>query len=790
MDSSPYTYLTPRGQMKLAAGSRFELGYKFRGIAPTLPAPHTNGLTNDYVANRMANYLASFAQGHPTDGADTYWAGKEMAITAQYLSFARQLGMTNEVAQLTSGLRSLMTNWLTYTPGESQRCFASYDNWRALVGFSAGYGSEAFNDNHFHYGYFAVAAALLGMEDSSFASQFGPMATLVAKQYANWDRSDMRFPLFRTFDIWEGHSWAGGFSAGGGGNQESSSEAMNSWTGLFLLGSVLGNDEMTAAGAMGYAVESAAVNEYWQDTSRTNLPASYGKGMVGILWAGGLSYGTYFSGDPAWIHGIQWVPASHWNSYLVRDKAYANWQLTNLWTERVVASQHGLSGFTLTDANHAPALGGYLGNYVLGFQTLFDADGVAAILDNAYATNAAIASDATYSGITYYLTHSLRALGDEDPDCYTSIPTSRVYYNPRSGRRTALIYNPANLSRPATLYSNGTPVEVVAAPARVLTVRAFGQTNALRAAIQTGRRITWMGTNNTLFQVQRNSGGGGGWTNLAPPIPGNGATNEWFDPGDLSVEWNYRVLATTGTATNILVNGGFESGTGTTAANWSMGGSQIPMRNGADTHSGSFAMRLIVTNAAATPNSASISQNIGSQGGLPVVPGQAYDFSFWARQISSGPSYVQNYRVAWLAAGGATVADTGWTGFTGGAGSWKLISRTNLVAPSNAVNAIIEMYGTTGAVPNGYGEVIVDDVSLSPPPLVQTNLAAAIVADASKISWNSENGKYYLIQWANSLAVYQWNDLPGPILGSGGTCAALDLINSTTARLYRVRETQ
>ena len=353
----PYTYLTPRGVMRVAAGNQFELDYSFRGLAPVLPAPQTNGLPNDYVASRMPNYLVNFAAGNPYNVGDSYGAGKEMGISAQYLSFARQMGMTNQAAQLAAGLRGILTNWYTYTPGETGYFFAQYADWRALIGFPPGYGSEAFNDNHFHYGYFMVATALLGMEDTNFLSQFGPMAKLVAKEYANWDRSDTNIPFLRTFDIWEGHSWAGGFSTGGGENQESSSEAMNSWVGLFLAGNMLGDDAMTAAGAMGYAIESAAVNEYWQDMYRSNLPTSYGKGTVGVLWSGALAYGTYFSGDPAWIYGIQWVPANHWNNYLARDTAFANWQLTNLWAERITASENGSGGFTLNDANNPSSAG-------------------------------------------------------------------------------------------------------------------------------------------------------------------------------------------------------------------------------------------------------------------------------------------------------------------------------------------------------------------------------------------------------------------------------------------------
>ena len=73
----PYTYLTPRGIMKVAAGNQFQVNYAFHGIAPMLPAPHTNGLPNDYVQSWMQTYVQNFANaGHPT-GDETYGAGKD-----------------------------------------------------------------------------------------------------------------------------------------------------------------------------------------------------------------------------------------------------------------------------------------------------------------------------------------------------------------------------------------------------------------------------------------------------------------------------------------------------------------------------------------------------------------------------------------------------------------------------------------------------------------------------------------------------------------------------------------
>ena len=327
---------------------------------------------------------------------------------------------------------------------------------------------------HFHYGYFAVTAALLGMHDLSFLTQYGGMTRLMVKQYANWDRNDANFPYFRCFDFWEGHSGAGGFADGQGENQESSSEAMNSWAGMFLLGGMMNDTAMTDAGAMGYAIESSAVNEYWQDWKHTNFPASYGMATTGILFSNGLAYGTYFSGDPVWVNAIQWVATNHWNNYLVRDKAVAANQLAAMWQTRADWSAHGTGGFHLDPAypNNVEGIaqngGAGLANAILGFQMMFDPDTVAATLDTDYAAGIATATDATYSGESYYLTHSYRGLGDQDYDYYTSVPCSAVYFNARTNQRTYVIYNPAFTAQTVTIYHSGAVIGTITVPARRL----------------------------------------------------------------------------------------------------------------------------------------------------------------------------------------------------------------------------------------------------------------------------------------------------------------------------------
>ncbi|PRY65929.1 endoglucanase Acf2 [Glaciihabitans tibetensis] len=344
IDFAKPTYSTPRGLMKTAIGhGGWTVTYPFTGLTPVAPAPQETGGSNEYSVATMKEFVSSYAK-RTEYGGDTYWGGKDVLQFAQYMTMAKQIGDLESYETLKSSLKTALSDWFTYTPGESEKFFARYDTWKALVGFNDSYGSYEFTDNHFHYGYFTLAAGLLAFEDPEWAAHYGPMATLVAKQYANWDRNDKNFPYLRTFDVFEGHSYAGGYSSGGGNNQESSSEAIQSWAGIFMLGSALGNAEMQATGAMGYVTERAAVMDYYLNyngnpnasngTGTGVFPAAYAHSTVGILGDSGQAFGTYFSGDPAWIFGIQWMPTGPWLNYLGWDRQFSKSLLNDMFDER------------------------------------------------------------------------------------------------------------------------------------------------------------------------------------------------------------------------------------------------------------------------------------------------------------------------------------------------------------------------------------------------------------------------------------------------------------------------
>jgi hypothetical protein len=345
IDYTSATYEVPRGTMKTSIGhGGWTTTYDFEGLTPTAATPTQLGLPGDYSPDEMNKYLTDYA-AKTTYGGDTYWGGKDVLQLAEYMMAARQLGDTVNEEKLTTTLRGALTDWYTYSAGEKDHFFARYPTWGALIGFGESYFSSQFTDNHFHYGYFVLASSMLAFVDPTWKDDYGQMATMVAKQYANWDRDSTEFPYLRTFDAFEGHSYAGGFSSPGGNNQESSSEAIQSWAGLFLLGTALGDTDMQATGAMGYVTERASVREYWLNASGNpksqtftegggSFPPAYAHTSTGILFDSGQGFATYFSGDPGWIYGIQWLPTGSWLNYLGWDPTFSRSLMQDMFDAR------------------------------------------------------------------------------------------------------------------------------------------------------------------------------------------------------------------------------------------------------------------------------------------------------------------------------------------------------------------------------------------------------------------------------------------------------------------------
>ena len=495
------TYVSPRGTMKTAIGNSFSFTYNFQGITPNFTAPYKNTANSaPYNADDMFSMLSTFAKktGY---GTDTYWGGKDLVNYAKFTLMAKELNH-EAYASLKAKTREALVNWLTYTPSETSKFYARYDRWHALIGFNSAYGSDQFTDNHFHYGYLVMAGALYGTIDPDFITQYGPMLKMVAKQYANYDRTDTTLPFFRTFDPWIGHSYAGGRSSSNGNNQESTSEAMQSWVGLFLLGDVMGDADMRAAGAFGYSSESNATLEYWFDWKDRNLPAAYAHNIVGILSNSGYAYATYFGANPAYIHGIQYLPMNPGFKYLGRDSTWAAREYSDLMAEELAKQNH-----------HAePEFGDDWAHAALGFRQFWDPGYVANFMQTNLTlspTDTNCIMDYQGAGMTYYYTHARQNLGRFSSTYRTSFPSSSCFENGSGGFYHAVAYNPSTSAQTCTVYNAaGSVVATFLVPARTLitypALPTTGQqpTNCYNLAIVSA----WANGGNAASAVDGNTG--------------------------------------------------------------------------------------------------------------------------------------------------------------------------------------------------------------------------------------------------------------------------------------------
>lgn len=671
-----------RGLLRMATGNNFSFTYKFAGILPHYRAPQTiSGEATPYNAGRMAtlisNYTVEIQKTTPYGAADTYWGGKDLVRLAKYMLMAKETNHPDYNVLLTI-LKNSLTNWFTYTPGETERYFAWYPKWKALIGFNESYYSGVFTDNHFHYGYFIQAAALVGMADPAFVSQYAGILTMIAKQYANWDKSDGNFPFMRTFDPWMGHSYAGGVSSPTGNNQESTSEAMQSWHALFFLGAQLGDNGMRDAGAFGYMSESKATLEYWFNVNNDVWPASYNsaRDVVGILWPGGYVYGTYFGIDPQWIHGIQMLPASpgfhYFNSGF--NKAQANAYYARLMTE--------LMTFNTAQGNAARTDGGVVteaeighdwANVLLGFRMMFDPQYVTAKLNQYWNSSDQEERDVVLypyeGGTTYYYSHALQNLGEYQPSYHMSIPTSAAFYNASTGQTNYVVYNPSASAQTCIVYNNGAQVASFSVPARTLYSSLSPGNNTPPTVSITAP------ANNATFTAPANI-----TINATAADPGGSVTSVAFYNGTTllgadtsspySFAWN-NVPSGSYSLTAVATDNGGLTAT-SSSVNITVGTSSAQPIPGMIQAESYTAMNGVQTEATSDTG-----------GGLNVGWIEANDWMDYSVNVASAGSYTVAFRVASVAGGGqiqlrsgTTVLATTNVAATGGWQAWTTVSTT------------------------------------------------------------------------------------------------------------------
>ncbi len=271
----------------------------------------------------------------------TYFGGKQLAKKGRLAVIGDELETWFPEADSVSKsirdtLKTEINRWLDGTPlvimpGWLQNAFRYDTVYGGLVNLidqnnvGADFGNSVYTDHHFHYGYFLYAAATLAKGDSNWAQTYRQKILLLARDIANPSGTDKYFVKHRNKDWYDGHCWAQGLSdaSGVGNNQESTSESVNAWYGMMLLGQALGDKNLENTGRLYASTEIRSAKKYWQIGPNSHYPAGYTNfyKVVGNLYASSINSLVAFGapGDPMMVYGIQMIPTTPVNYNLLHE---------------------------------------------------------------------------------------------------------------------------------------------------------------------------------------------------------------------------------------------------------------------------------------------------------------------------------------------------------------------------------------------------------------------------------------------------------------------------------------
>jgi endo-1,3(4)-beta-glucanase len=317
-DCSLGSYPSVYGTLALCSGST--LSWTSKKVTPdaSLTVSTLSSADTTLLSSQLGQDLASTAP-LPTD---TYFGGKALYRLANLLTLARALGDSSAATVARTKLDEALTAW-TDPHGcshRADRCFVYDPTVKGVVGLAASFGSDQFNDHHFHYGYFLYAAAVAAKDDPSITSKLKPVMDLLAADIGTPGTS-ARFPTRRVFDAYAGHSWASGYAPfADGNNQESSSEAVDAWNGLGLWADATGNQQLSTEATWMLSAEAASARAYWTNFPTTaSVYSGYQHSVIGINWGSKRDFATWFSADANAKLGIQLIPMSPASGYLGGD---------------------------------------------------------------------------------------------------------------------------------------------------------------------------------------------------------------------------------------------------------------------------------------------------------------------------------------------------------------------------------------------------------------------------------------------------------------------------------------
>ena len=240
--------------------------------------------------------------------AGVYFKGTHMGVMVELATLADQYHLVGERDRLLDKAIEIT---------EEQLSQVSYKQESGmLLANNPEFGHEHGNDHHFHYGYYIRAAARIhALRPEWLTDENKNIINQMIVEIASTNRNTDTAPYLRHFGLYEGHSFADGRGIfNDGNNQESTSEALHAWYGIWLWGQQMQNQDHIQTGQWLFDHELAATQSYWFGIDNP-FGDDYISSMASIVWHAKRDYTTWFSPEDLHIFGIQWLPLSPVSNY-------------------------------------------------------------------------------------------------------------------------------------------------------------------------------------------------------------------------------------------------------------------------------------------------------------------------------------------------------------------------------------------------------------------------------------------------------------------------------------------
>lgn len=258
-----------------------------------------------------------------------YFSGKVLAKYA-WILYCCQFIIKDQglVSDLMPRLKQAVDRFIKNHQTLPLRYDTTWGGIRSSGNSSQDFGNANYNDHHFHYGYHVITAAILGIVDNeagdkNWLSENKTWVENLIRDYANPSIEDKYFPVFRSFDWYNGHSWAKGiFESGDGKDEESTSEDVNAAYSLKLWGIATNNDNLTRIGDILLGILRTSINSYFLFTSDNKIMPKelLGNKVAGISFENKIDHTTYFGNKEQYIQMIQAIPIVPASSFVRTPK--------------------------------------------------------------------------------------------------------------------------------------------------------------------------------------------------------------------------------------------------------------------------------------------------------------------------------------------------------------------------------------------------------------------------------------------------------------------------------------